>query len=309
MKQQRDDMDDWQEYALPGGERDEFAGSAERLPALYSPQLDNTRDIVVYLPATYRDGTGRFPVVYMHDGQNLFHDELAFAGAWRIDRGLEDASRSGLEAIVVALPNAGPQRMSEYSPFVDARHGGGGGDAYLQFIVETVKPRIDKRFRTVTARDGTGIAGSSLGGLISLYGFFRHPTVFGFCGAMSPALWFADGAIFDYIERAPFVPGRIYMDCGTGEGERELRDVRCACEQLRKKGYQRGRGLLCVLEPGAPHNERAWGARTRRKLEFLLPRQASNGGGRGPGGALPPISRASADWAGRPGMPRKPERG
>jgi predicted alpha/beta superfamily hydrolase len=288
-------MPHWQEYPLPSRAREQDAGKVMKLAALHSPQLDNHRDVLVYLPASYEEGERRYPVIYMHDGQNLFDDRTAFAGAWRVDHALEDASRKGLEAIVVALPNTGAERLNEYSPFTDAKHGGGKGEAYMRFIVDTVKGRIDERFRTVPDRNSTGIAGSSMGGLISLYGFFQHPTVFGFCGVMSPALWFADGRIFDFVEESPFVPGRIYMDCGTSEGARELMDVRRACALLHGKGYQTGRELLCVVEPGAAHNEKAWAARLHRKFQFLLRRPSAQDGRGDEIAAAAPISLAQAD--------------
>ena len=133
-----------------------------------------------------------------------------------------------------------------------------------------VKPLIDADFRTLPGREHTGVVGSSMGGLISLYAFFRRPEVFGLVGAMSPSLWFARRAIFDYIQRAVFVPGRIYLDAGTGEGRGELSDVRRLCRLLRGKGYREGADLLCTIEKGAGHDESAWGHRLPRELRFLL---------------------------------------
>jgi predicted alpha/beta superfamily hydrolase len=276
----------WQAYAPPqraGG----FAGSVMALRLLYSPQLGNTRDILAWLPPGYDTSERRYPVIYMHDGQNLFDDRTSFAGAWRVDVSIADA-RS--DAIVVGIPNMGSERAHEYGPWPDAKHGGGRADAYVRYIVETVRPRVDAAFRTRPDRAGTGIAGSSLGGLVSLYGFFRFPAVFGFCAALSPALWFAHRRIFEFVEESPFTPGRIYLDCGTREGEALLADVRRLCELLRTKGYQSGRELLCVLEPGGAHNEQAWAARMRRTLDFLLRTPGAENGS-----STRPISRAQAD--------------
>ena len=154
----------------------------------------------------------------MQDGQNLADPHRAFAGTWDLPRAIDDLARRGLEAIVVGVPNSGAERLREYSPFADARHGGGGGDAYLAFVERTLKPLIDRRVRTRPEREATGIFGSSMGGLISLYSFFRAPETFGFVGAMSPSLWFGGRAIIDYIERDGRPPGRIYVDAGTEEG-------------------------------------------------------------------------------------------
>jgi predicted alpha/beta superfamily hydrolase len=270
-------MGQWEDHAPPDRKSGRFAGSVKLLRGVHSPQLGNTRDIVVYLPPSYERDERRYPVVYMQDGQNLFDDRTAFAGAWKVDHAVEDASRAGVEAIIVAIPNMGHDRLNEYSPWPDSRHGGGRGDAYVEFVASTLKPRIDADLRTLSERESTGIAGSSMGGLISLYAFLRAPTTFGLCGAMSPALWFADARIHDYLADAPFLPGRIYLDCGTREGEREIADVRRVCDALRSKGYRSAVELLCVIEAGAAHHEPAWAARTRRMLDFLLRRGGSNG--------------------------------
>src|SRR5258708_2734333 len=192
-------------------------GEMRVLPGLYSPQLDNSRDVLVYLPPGHAAGHQRFPVLYMHDGQNLFDRGMAFGGnEWQVDETLEALSAEGLGAIVVGLPNAGEARVPEYSPFPG--FGPARGDAYLAFIIETVKPLIDAAFRTLPKREHTGILGSSMGGLISLYAFFRHPQVFGLAGGMSPALWYTRGAIYTYIRQAPFVPRKLYLDNGTRAG-------------------------------------------------------------------------------------------
>jgi predicted alpha/beta superfamily hydrolase len=205
----------------------------------------------------------------MHDGQNLFDRATSFAGEWGVDETLEAASGEGLEAIVVGIPNMGRERCDEYSPWVDPRAGGGRGDRYLRFLTETVKPLIDRDFRTRPERDETAIVGSSMGGLISLYGFFRHPLTFGSAGVMSPALWFAGSAVFAYLARVPFIPGRIYLDVGGREGSGELGDVRRLYRLLRRKGYGRSE-LRLVVERGGQHREAAWARRLPGELRFLL---------------------------------------
>ena len=263
---------EWRDYpgeADPGEHT--VVGTVKKLEALHSPELGNERDILVYLPPSYAQGSRRYPVLYMHDGQNLFDRATAFGEEWEVDQTLEAASAEGLEAIVVAIPNMGGERLDEYSPWHDRRHDAGGkGNAYLDFIVHTLKPLIDRDFRTRPDRGGTGIAGSSMGGLISLYAFFRHPEVFGFAGVMSPALWFAGRSVFPYVMERPHVPGRLYLDVGTNEGSEELHDVRRLKRILEDKGYRVGRDLLFVVEMGGAHNERAWARRLRNELHFLL---------------------------------------
>jgi len=258
-------------------------GTLKALDGVESPQLDNQRDLLVYLPPDYDTGSSRYPVIYLHDGQNLFDAHTSFAGEWQVDETMEGLSREGIEAIVVGIANNSEERLDEYSPFRDPERGGGRGDHYLSFIVNTIKPLIDASFRTLPGREHTGIMGSSMGGLISLYAYFRHPEVFGFAGALSPAFWFAKGAIYDYVQEAAFSPGRIYMDAGTrehGEGRRwtsipwrsrrYYAGVRRMNRMLAKKGYRPRRDLLYVEEKWANHEEAAWARRLPQAIRFLL---------------------------------------
>lgn len=249
-------------------------GTLDVIPQVHSPELDNSRDIIVYRPASYAKGTSRYPVIYMHDGQNLFDPQTAFAGEWGVDRAIAHAPRKARRALIVGIPNRGAERMDEYSPFVDPVRGGGRGDAYLDFIINTVKPLIDERYRAIPDVESTGIVGSSLGGLLSLYAFFRQPAQFGFVGALSPALWYANEAIFAWVKDAPVVPGRIYLDVGTREGARTLMHARAMRDLLQEKGYRRGPGagrdLKWVEDAGGMHNEAAWGRRFKKALPFLL---------------------------------------
>ncbi len=248
-----------------------LAGDIRVLAGVTSPELGNTRDVLVYLPPSHQRGGGPFPVVYMHDGQNLFDPVTSFAGEWRVNETLERLAGEGIEAIAVAIPNMGMERVDEYSPFRDERRGGGRGDRYLEFVVRTLKPEIDRRFRTRPDRACTGIMGSSMGGLISLYGFFRHDTVFGFAGVMSPSLWFGGGAIFDVVKnsRAPW-SGAIYLDIGTGEERRAVRDARAMARLLRRRAGGPRHGLMYVEERGAAHHESAWAGRFERAARFLI---------------------------------------
>ncbi len=206
----------------------------------------------------------------MHDGQNLFDPKTSFSGDWGLMSALALDSRRGLEPLVVAIPNVGKDRIAEYSPFPDQKAGGGLGDRYLDFIIQTLKPGIDEAFRTVSGREGTGIGGSSMGGLISLYGYFRRPEAFGFVAALSPSLWFANGAIFPFIEASPYIPGKIYLDTGTAEGAESLANARRMRGLLQAKGYREGVNMRWVEEAGAEHTEAVWGRRFKSALPFLL---------------------------------------
>jgi glycogen operon protein len=242
------------------------------LKQIHSPQLDNQRDILVYLPPEYDTSAARYPVIYMHDGQNLFDQATAYDHEWQVDETMQALSAAGYPAIVVGIPNMADERVDEYGPFADPRHGGGNGEAYLAFLVETLKPLIDEQFRTLGDRVHTGIMGSSMGGLISLYALFRHPDIFGFMGAMSPSLWFADRAIVEFVRGAAAPPATIYIDIGRLEGPEELVDFRQMCALLIDKGYRPGTDILCVEEPLAEHNEPAWLGRLHAALRFLLER-------------------------------------
>jgi len=246
-------------------------GTIERVDSVYSPELGNERDLLVSLPGGYSTRERRFPVVYMHDGQNLFDPATSFSGSWNVDIAMAEVSLDGLDAIVVGIPNMGRERIAEYSPFAHPQLGGGRGDLYLQFLINTVKPLIDEKYLTVADREHTGIVGSSLGGLISLYAFFKHPEVFGFAGVMSPSLWLTEADMFEFIHDAPFAGGKLYLDVGDLEGPRHVSKALRLRDMLETKGYKIGEDLLWVEEEIGAHHESAWGRRFRDALPFLLP--------------------------------------
>ncbi|HKB10185.1 MAG TPA: alpha/beta hydrolase-fold protein [Vicinamibacterales bacterium] len=262
------------------------------LERVWSPQLRNRRTVDIYLPASYPSGR-RYPVVYMQDGQNLSDPAIAFGGnTWDLDGALERLSASGLEAIIVGVHNMGEARLAEYSPVPDRRHGGGEADAYLEFLSATLKPRIDRLFRTRPDRDETAILGSSMGGLVSLYAYFRFPSIFGLAGVMSPSIWFGQGAILHFVQEARTPPGRLYIDVGLLEGIGTLRDARRLARLLARKGFARDRRgrrtrgeyagvdrrgrhegrprVRYVEDPAGRHNEGSWARRLEGALRFLL---------------------------------------
>ncbi|HWI63180.1 MAG TPA: alpha/beta hydrolase-fold protein [Symbiobacteriaceae bacterium] len=256
-------------------------GDVRVLPAFRSPQLGNVRDLLVYLPPSYGWTDLRYPVIYMHDGQNLFDAATSYAGEWQVDETMEALSSDGLEAIIVGIPNMGKDRANEYLPYYDRRvKSGGCADRYIAFLTETVKPLIDAEFRTLPDRAHTGLLGSSFGGYISLWALLKRPEVFGFAGIFSPAFWPAKNAIFADVEPAAMTPARIYMDIGTGEAagnwidrvllgwpSRQVTNTARRMEQiLRAKGHE----LRYVEDQGARHNEAAWARRLPAALRFLL---------------------------------------
>ncbi|HEX2621076.1 MAG TPA: alpha/beta hydrolase-fold protein, partial [Phototrophicaceae bacterium] len=229
-----------------------ISGALRVATGVYSPQLDNRRDLLVYLPPSHNTNQRAYPVIYMHDGQNLFDNATSYVGEWQVDETMERLAYEGIEAIVVGILNTGKDRIEEYSPF-DNRWGKGRGDEYLKFIIETVKPLIDRSFHTLPDRAHTGIAGSSMGGLISMYGYFRYPEVFGIAGVMSPSFWLAGQALNDFIQRAPYSPGRLYLDIGTqeiswkrGSGKEYTNSVRRMVDLLVSRGYKRDEQVMYV---------------------------------------------------------------
>jgi predicted alpha/beta superfamily hydrolase len=166
----------------------------------FMPQLNRSRRIWIYLPPDYQSSSKSYPVLYMHDGQNLFDAATSAFGEWEVDESLNELFEQGdYGCIVVGIDNGGALRLNEYSPWVNPQYGGGEGDAYIDFIVETLKPHIDANYRTLPGRSTTGIMGSSMGGLISMYGLAEHQDVFSKAGIFSPAFWFAGAASANHV--------------------------------------------------------------------------------------------------------------
>jgi len=234
--------------------------------AFAMPQLGRARRIWIYVPPDYETSEKRYPVFYFHDGQNVFDAATSFAGEWGVDETLDRLHADGDGgAIVVAIDHGGATRLDEYSPWVNPEYGGGEGEAYLAFIMKTLKPYVDAHYRTLPDRLSTGIAGSSMGGLISLYAVLRHPDVFGRAGVFSPALWFAP-EVFDLARAAgPPRPGtRLYFVSGArevGPGDTTatyVHDQIRMIEVLALVGFVPGREVLSVIREEGEHAEWFW---------------------------------------------------
>ena len=250
--------------------------------SVWSPQLMNWRDVLVWLPDDYTHGTRRYPVIYMQDGQNLFDERRSHSGEWQVDETMHLLGGEGLAAIIVGVPNMGAQRIQEYGPFPDPRFGLSRSERYLDWLTDTLKPLIDRDFRTIPERESTGIAGSSMGGLISLYAFVRRTATFGFVAAFSPSLWFVNAAILPLLTAAP-PTGRIYLDTGNREGppgmlaqlapdepSRMTLLAREAVAILERSGYRTGDNVCYVEDWEGRHHESDWARRLPNALRFLL---------------------------------------
>jgi predicted alpha/beta superfamily hydrolase len=257
---------------------------------VHSPELQNARTVMVYLPPGYDDALDeRYPVLYVHDGNNVFDAKTSATGVeWGLDETAQYLITRGRidKLIIVGVFNT-PQRTREYGPFEDREYGGGFADAYLEFIAATLKPFIDRTYRTRPGREHTGLAGSSLGGLVSLYGLFRRPDVFGFAGVVSPALWWAKRRILTFVRDAPTPrPIRLWLDMGTEEGEAagplvEYRKGPADCRRLVRiltdKGYDTDDEVHYEEVAGGRHHEFDWAARVDRMLLYLFGVEAAHG--------------------------------
>jgi predicted alpha/beta superfamily hydrolase len=238
----------------------------------------NTRQVTIYLPAGYEDHPEQhYPVLYMHDGQNLFEPGRSFIPGqhWRLGDAADAmiGERKARPMIIVGIDNTGSSRIDEYTPTHDAaRHGGGKADDYGRMIIEELKPIIDAKYRTLTDSPNTALGGSSLGGLATLHLGLTHPDVFGNLAVLSPSVWWDNRAVLDEVARfrAPKRP-RIWLDMGGREGVEGLNDARLLRDRLRMNGWRDGEDFNYFEDRRADHSERAWAKRTPAVLEFLFP--------------------------------------
>ena len=230
--------------------------------------LNRTRYIRIYLPPGYDESSKRYPVWYMHDGQNLFDAATSFAGDWKLKYTLDKVMTSK-QIIVVGIDNGGDNRLNEYAPFQNKRNGQGGeAGIFLEFIVETLKPSIDSKYRTLSDMDNTVMAGSSLGGLISFYAGLVYPYVFGKIGVLSPAFWFNPQVLEITAKYAANARSRFYISGSKTESkymEKTLHDTYIA---LKSGGFDDAHIQVIVRDRGQ-HNEKFWSREFKKMLEWL----------------------------------------
>lgn len=224
------------------------------------PQLNRKRRIWIYLPKGYASASKAYPVLYMHDGQNLFNEQTAANGEWGVDECLDSLQKqTGKECIVVAIDNGGDKRLSEYTPYdfnynkniVKAE-----GKLYVDFIVQTLKPFIDTKYRTKKSAEFTSIAGSSLGGLISYYAIIQHPDVFGSAGIFSPSFWLSQKVFIDTEQFTTKLNPKFYFYGGNKESTTMISDIKKVTTLLGKKNdnYR----ITTLVDPNGLHNEQNW---------------------------------------------------
>ena len=236
--------------------------------SFYMPQLDDYRRIWIYLPPDYDfEDELDYPVLYMHDGQNLFDKSRSFSGEWQVDESLNALFDMGATIpIVIGIDHGGVNRVNEYNmrdavePQINAQ-----GEQYLDFIIFTLKPYIDSHYRTRPERDFTGIMGSSVGGLISCYAILYHGDVFSLAGLFSPSYWL-DSTIYE--QALPDLPFRIYQMCGTDESDKtQANTEKMHTLFVSQLGGEENTKLKIV--PGGKHNEKLWAKEFKDAILFL----------------------------------------
>lgn len=227
-----------------------------------APQLQTEKKIWVYLPKSYEKSKKAYSVIYMHDAQNLFDAETSYVGEWKIDEYLDSISED--ETIIVGIEHGNEKRIDELTPFSHPKYGGGKGDTYLNFIKSTLKPHIDSTYRTIPDARHTGIFGSSLGGLISLYAAVKFPETFGFAGLFSTAIWINKNELTEFITNSTIDPNsKFYFLVGSEEGE-TVEDASSVVsnqhelvELLKSKGVP-DKNIVDKVIPNGKHNETLW---------------------------------------------------
>ena len=247
--------------------------------AFHSRSLPDDRDVIVYLPPDYEDRPDhKYPVLYLHDGQNLFDGRTSFipGRTWQVREQADAAIEAGEvePLVIVGIYNTGDRRLAEYTHERDWQRGGGEASKYGQLLTEELMPFIAGRYRVRTDRQSTGLGGSSLGGLVTLYLGLRHARSFGRLAVMSPSVWWNHKSILGYVnEHAPHVweRPRLWLDVGEREGKRTLHDTEQLARRLMANGWVEGATLHFERVPGGTHDEASWAERVRPMLRFLFP--------------------------------------
>ncbi len=237
------------------------------------PQLNSTRKIWIYLPPDYQNSGKKYPVIYMQDGQNLFDDYTSFSGEWQVDETLDAIyNENGRSAIVIGIDNGGDQRLAEYSPWNNAKYKTTGqGNLYADFLAKTLKPFIDKTYRTQRQTSKTIILGSSMGGLISLYTAVKYPETFGKAGIFSPALWFVSKDLKNYLNRNKknLRHSEFYFVAGKNEDETMVPEIEATQSELINNSVD-PKNIIVKIDQDGTHSETYWKRELKQALMWLL---------------------------------------
>lgn len=234
------------------------------------PQLNKNRRIRILLPFDYYETDKRYPVLYMQDGQNLFDKDAPF-GNWGMDERLAVLAEYGNgDLIVVAIDHGERERINEFSPrdAIEMKIGEREGTKYVQFMCETLKPHIDRYYRTRPEREYTGVGGSSMGGLISLYGGIQHANVFGRLMIFSPSLWIYPDVYEEVLEKGALADTKLYLFAGGRESKGMLPNIHRLQHQIYKK--EEKVELNLVIDPNGTHSESRWNSEFPEAVEWLF---------------------------------------
>lgn len=253
-----------------------LTGDFRTYEAFPSQHLEWDHTFIVLRPPGYHDDPNRrYPVLYLHDGQNIFDQATSIGEEWGVDETALGLITSGViePLIIVGIYNTGAHRIDEYTPTVDAeKKHGGKADQYGRMLIEEIKPFIDREYRTRPDAANTGLGGSSLGGLLTLHLGIRHPEVFSKLAALSASVWWDKKVIIREVSELPGkLPLRIWLDAGTREGAEVIADARALRDALEAKGWVVGQDLIYIEAEGAQHDEASWATRVDSVLRFLFP--------------------------------------
>lgn len=254
-----------------------ITGNVHIIEEFYIPQLERTRRLWVYLPPGYENSDEHYPVLYMHDGQNLFSEESSYSGEWGVDEILEELiEKNKIEKmIVVAIDNDPLHRLNEYSPYLFEYAGlefKPQASQYAAFIVETLKPYIDEQYRTKPTREHTAVMGSSMGGLISVYIGVKYQDVFSKVAALSSSFGVCKDGLIEFIETHPKkYPMHFWLDMGSKEmGNMDMDEYQIPVKDaLIRAGWDKGQEVSFRVFHGAEHNEQSWNRRLDKVLKYL----------------------------------------
>jgi len=242
------------------------------------PQLNRKRRVWMYLPPNYEMSNESYPAMYMHDGQNIFDATTSFSGEWQVDEILNNLyTLIDFKLIVIGIDNGQEKRLNEYSPWMNEKYGGGEGEAYVDFLVNTLKPYIDDNYRTLPDKEHTAIMGSSMGGLISYYAALKHPDVFGKAGVFSPSLWFSEESIEYAKTKGNLKETKMYFLGGEREGDnvsfeeisQTVKDMNTAVELLKEEGFP-SENIISKIVPDGEHNEQFWRTEFEEAILWLF---------------------------------------
>ncbi len=235
------------------------------------PPLGRKRRIAALLPYDYDETDKRYPVLYLQDGQNLLEYRSPY-GNWNVDRRLEEMAKEGKgDIIIIAIDHAEEDRIREFSPPEVTKFGVSAGRQYAQYMVKELKPFVDENFRTLPGRQFTGVGGSSMGGLISIYCAFIYPEIFGKIMVFSPSLWLTPKIYFQAINFFNPFQTKIYLYAGGKEGASMVPNVQRLKTAFQRKGLDGSKIQFNLsIDPEGEHNEAKWGEEFPRAVEWLF---------------------------------------